>query len=103
MENRIIVEKNSVKNNTKKRKNKGRSRNNISDRNFIIKSVEDTRSEIEILRNNFNFISDPKLVESLIYKERDAMARYEYLLELAKNKGIKVGMLQVYKNVCTKY
>lgn len=99
MENRIVVEKSGAK----KRKNKGQSRNNISDRNFIIKSVEKTKNEIEILRNNFNFISDPKLVESLIYKERDAMARYEYLLEQAKSKGVKVGMLQVYKNVCTKY
>lgn len=99
MENKIIIEKNSAK----KRKNKAQSRNNISDKIFIIKSVEETKSEIERLRNNFNFISDPKLVESLIYKERDAMARYEYLLEQAKNKGIKVGMLQVYKNACTKY
>lgn len=99
MQNTIIVEKNH----SKKRKNKGSSRNNISDRKFIIKSVEETKCEIERLRNNFDFISDPKLIESLIYKERDAMARYEYLLGQAKEKRIRVGMLHVYRNVCTKY
>lgn len=99
MENRIIVEKNSAK----KRENAGRGRNSISDREFIINSVEETKSEIDILRNNFDFISDPKLVESLIYKERDAMARYEYLLGQARKKGIKVDMLYVYNNICQKY
>ncbi|MGL4762321.1 MAG: DUF2508 family protein [Sarcina sp.] len=99
MENTIIVEKNS----SKKRKNEGKRRNNISDREFIISSVEETKGEIDRLRNNFNFISDPKLVESLIYKERDAMARYEYLLGQARKKGIKVDMLYVYNNICQKY
>ncbi|MGL5577025.1 MAG: YaaL family protein [Sarcina sp.] len=99
MQNTIIIEKN----NSKKRKKRGSSRNNISDRNFIIKSVEETKGEIERLRNNFNYISDPKLIESLIYKERDAMARYEYLLGQARKKGIKAGMLHVYRNACTMY
>ncbi|MGL4654934.1 MAG: DUF2508 family protein [Sarcina sp.] len=99
MQNTIIVEKNHAK----KREKKGSGRSNISDRIYIIRSVEETKGEIERLRNNFDFISDPKLIESLIYKERDAMARYEYLLGQAKEKGIRVGMLHVYRNACTKY
>ncbi|WP_297518692.1 DUF2508 family protein [uncultured Clostridium sp.] len=99
MQNTIIVEKNCVK----KKEIASKGRNSISDRDFIINSVNETKGEIDRLRNNFDFISDPKLVESLIYKERDAMARYEYLLGQAKEKGIKVSMLYVYNNVCKKY
>lgn len=99
MEKTIINQKTLVK----KRKRHAESRNNISDKDFIVKSFEETKGEIDRLRISFNFVSDPKLVESIIYKERDALARYEYLLRQAREKGIKVGALYIYNNACKKY
>ena len=104
MEKTIIIEKKVLK----KRENETEGRTNISDDtinddDLIIKSVEETKGELERLRISFNFISDPKLVESIIYKERDAMVRYEYLLIKAKEKGIKVSDLYIYNKACVKY
>lgn len=99
MEKTIIKQKSS----SKKREKDSQGRNNICDKDFIVKSFEETKGEIDRLRTSFNFVSDPKLVESIIYKERDAVARYEYLLRQAREKGIKVGALYIYNNACKKY
>ncbi|MGL5765545.1 MAG: DUF2508 family protein, partial [Sarcina sp.] len=86
-----------------RRKNKVEDRTNIISKEVIVLSMEETKGELDRLRNSFNFVSDPRLIESIIYKERDAMARYEYLIEQARKQGIKVGYLYIYNNACTRY
>ena len=58
----------------------------ISD--YLIKKIDYSNEDEEIL----------KLIESLIYKEQDINARYEYLIREAKKRGIKVSMEHIFKN-----
>ena len=44
------------------------------------------------------FFSITVQIESLIYKEQDINARYEYLIREAKKRGIKVSMEHIFKN-----
>lgn len=99
MQQTIITEKNNVK----KRKNINRSRISSRERRYIIEAIEDAKLELEIVRNSFNFISESKLIDSLIYKERDIVSRYDHLLQKAKEKGIKVSEGYIYNNNCTRY
>ena len=54
--------------------------------------------EMEVARSAFQNACDDKLIESLIYKEQDINARYEYLIREAKKRGIKVSMEHIFKN-----
>lgn len=99
MEQTIVREKYDLK----KRKNNHRGRNNTSEINYIILAIEEAKQELEMIRISFNFISDGNLVEALIYRERDIMARYDYLLKKAKEKRIKVSDNYIYNNVCKIY
>lgn len=99
MQETIVREKYDLK----KRETNNRGRTSTSERNYIISAIEEAKQELEMIRISFNFISDSNLVESLIYKERDIMARYEYLLKRAKEKGIKASDSYIYNNVCKIY
>lgn len=96
MESTIISKKDYVK----KRKVALKSRKYIKDKKYIIKAIEDTKNELKIVRMSFDYASDPKLIESIIYRERDIIARYEYLIRQAKKKGIKVDEIYIYNNAC---
>lgn len=56
----------------------------------IINHLEEARVEWENARICFQFVSDPKLIDLVIYKEDEAKAKYVYFLSLAKEKGIKL-------------
>ncbi|MBS6600000.1 MAG: DUF2508 family protein [Clostridium sp.] len=56
----------------------------------IIKAIENTKLEIETARNLFNIVYDENLIEMAIYLEEAAKKRLEYLIALAKEKGIIV-------------
>ena len=64
----------------------------------ILKAIEQTILEMEVARSAFQNACDDKLIESLIYKEQDINARYEYLIREAKKRGIKVSMEHIFKN-----
>lgn len=64
----------------------------------IIEAIEQTILEMEVARSAFQNACDDKLIESLIYKEQDINARYEYLIREAKKRGIKVGIEHIFKN-----
>lgn len=55
----------------------------------ILKCIDEAKLEIEVAREMFNFVSDPRLVDAAIYKEDSAVKRYEYLITLAKKREIK--------------
>lgn len=52
----------------------------------ILKCIDEAKLEIEVAREMFQFVSDPRLVEAAIYKEDSAIKRYEYLIALAKKR-----------------
>ena len=54
----------------------------------IIEELEDTIKEIQVAQAMFETVSNDKLVEVAIYKEEAAKKKYEYLLSIAKEKGI---------------
>ncbi|NFN95526.1 DUF2508 family protein [Clostridium botulinum] len=56
----------------------------------LIEQLEDTKSEIYAARSMFDNVNDSKLIEVAIYAEEMAKKRYDYLLLIAKSKGIKV-------------
>lgn len=64
----------------------------------IVKAIEETMLELEVARSAFQNIYDDKLIDSLIYKEQDINARYEYLIREAKKRGIKVSLEHIFKN-----
>ncbi|NLZ49695.1 MAG: YaaL family protein [Clostridiales bacterium] len=56
----------------------------------IITAIEDAVNQIELARNFFENVSEPKLVDYAIYLEEAAKARYEFLLSEAKRRNIRV-------------
>lgn len=64
----------------------------------IIEAIENTVKEMEVARAAFEYARDEKLIESLIYKEQDISARYEYLIREAKKRGLKVGVEHIFKD-----
>ena len=56
----------------------------------LLQQLEDTKAEIDAARSMFDNVNDSKLIEVAIYAEEVAKKRYDYLLLIAKAKGIKV-------------
>lgn len=56
----------------------------------LLEAIEQAKLELESARCVFNNVQDPKLIEVAIYSEEVAIRRYEYLIRLAREKGIKV-------------
>jgi len=56
----------------------------------LIREVEYTLIEIETARIMFNTVDDPKLIEVAIYSEEIAKQRFDYLLSIAKKRGVSV-------------
>lgn len=56
----------------------------------LIEAIEDARNKIEEASQFFNNVSEPKLIDYAIYTENAAKARYGYLINEAKAKGVKV-------------
>lgn len=56
----------------------------------ILKQLEKTKFEIDAAISMFNSVNDFKLIEVAIYAEKMAKNRYDYLLTMAKARGIKV-------------
>ena len=62
--------------------------------NVYVKLIEDmeiAKMEINIARSMFNNVNDDKLIEVAIYSENVARRRYDYLLSIARETGIRVG------------
>ena len=67
------------------KKNSGYSEEDIA----ILKDIEESIKEMEVARSLFNSVSDPKLIELAIHEEDVARTRFDYLLSIAKNRGLK--------------
>lgn len=60
----------------------------IEDDKSIKKAVETLRWELEDLHNMFDQVTEPMLVDSIIYEIQSVQLRYAYYLDLCKERGI---------------
>ena len=57
----------------------------------LIEDMEIAKMEMDVARSMFNNVNDSALIEVAIYSEDVARKRYDYLLSIAREKGISVG------------
>jgi Protein of unknown function (DUF2508). len=57
----------------------------------LLEDMEIAKMEINAARSMFNNVNDDDLIEVAIYSENVARKRYDYLLSIARKKGIRVG------------
>jgi hypothetical protein len=60
------------------------------EQNELIKAIEGAREELFRARQYFEMVADPQLVDYAIYTEQAAKSRFVYLLNQAKENGIKL-------------
>lgn len=69
----------------------------------LVEQMEEAKSEMDAARSMFNNVNDSKLIEVAIFAEEVAKKRYEYLLCLAKARGLSVSHNYILqKNVSEK-
>jgi hypothetical protein len=56
----------------------------------LIKAIEEAREELYRARQYFEMVTDPQLVDYAIYMEQAAKSRFTYLINQAKEDGIKL-------------
>ena len=57
----------------------------------LLEDMEIAKMEINVARSMFNNVNDDDLIEVAIYSENVARKRYDYLLSIARKRGIRVG------------
>jgi hypothetical protein len=58
----------------------------------LLEDMEIAKMEINVARSMFNNVNDDRLIEVAIYSENVARKRYDYLLSIARERGISVGI-----------
>ena len=64
----------------------------------LIEDMETAKMEINAARSMFNNVNDDNLIEVAIYSENVARKRYDYLLSIARKKGISVENSYIVEN-----
>lgn len=64
----------------------------------IIISIEKVKKALECAYSNFEFVTEPELVDSYIYEVKAMQLKYEYLLHQAKTLGIIVNKYEYTDN-----
>ena len=62
----------------------------IDENHQLLDDMEAAKRELDAARSMFNNVNDSTLIEVAIYSEDVAKERYDYLLSLAKEKGLTV-------------
>jgi hypothetical protein len=65
----------------------------VSEENEIINELTKLKNDIEILYNQFNFLTEPQLIDSCIYDLQAANARYGFYLRRCKEKKISAASM----------
>lgn len=63
--------------------------NQINDNQKLIDSIITTKKEWINANNDFNYAVDKEMIDYLTYKIKAYQAKYEYLIKIAKENGIK--------------
>ena len=86
-----IAIKNQSLYNTKEHKGKTRKDTILlSEDREIIEALEDLKRELNILYSQFNFMTDPSLIDGCIYNIKAANSKYTFYLNRCKEKQIKI-------------
>lgn len=64
----------------------------------LLEDMEIAKMEINVARSMFNNVNDDILIEVAIYSENVARKRYDYLLSIARERGISVENRYVVEN-----
>lgn len=84
------------------RVNFGKHVTNKTDKNEedieLLQAIADTIKEIEAARSLFDNVQDSKLIDIAIFSEDVAKRRYDYLISLAKKKGLRVSKGYILDN-----
>ncbi|HIZ56153.1 MAG TPA: YaaL family protein [Firmicutes bacterium] len=65
----------------------------------LLMEIAEIRSRIECVKNRFDLLTDPDLIDACIYEMEGLERRYGYLLKRARTLGIKnqkIGALETY-------
>lgn len=60
----------------------------VDSRDELILSIEKVKQALENAYRNFDFITEPELVDSCIYELKAMQLKYEFLIQKAKELGI---------------
>ncbi len=56
----------------------------VSDEELLYEMIRETREDIEVCRQNYEFTNDETLIDMYIYAIKAHEMRYEYLIKIAK-------------------
>lgn len=79
---------------TKSRKTKEKKNKEIRD---LIKEYREAVEKLDVLKNRFDYITEPKLIEACVYEIKAEQARYSYLLERLKNESVCANTESVWR------
>lgn len=54
----------------------------------LLQEIQETKQEWQNMQQVYNELQDPGLIEAVIYRLNAAERKYEYLLQLAKNRKV---------------
>lgn len=60
----------------------------VEDDQSLLESAEILRRELDDLHNRFNQVTEPELIDSIIYEMQAVQLRYMYYLDLCKERGV---------------
>ena len=65
------------------------SENKISPEDVrLVEAVNSVKDELDIVNSNLNSVSDPQLIEGLVYELKSLHVKHDYLIVQCKERGI---------------
>jgi len=71
------------------------TRDELDDARDLLSNIKSAKNEWISANMNFEFADEQELVDYYSYKIKACEVRYQYLIRLAKEKGIRVEMLEI--------
>lgn len=65
----------------------------FSNKDELLEAIDKVICELEAIRNYFDNVQDPKLVEVAVYTEAAVKAKYDYLIKEAKRLGLNCNIV----------
>lgn len=63
--------------------------NKDKDKEKIIKEIKRAQLDVETAEHFFQAVTDPELIDVAIYELEAKKSKYQYLIRIAKEKGVK--------------
>ncbi len=57
---------------------------------YLLSELEQTKNALAAAYSNFEYVTDPDLIDSCIYQVNSAQKRYKFLLERAREANIAI-------------